>query len=87
MYNRLYQYLQKDSILNNDQFGFRKGFSTEMALIVTIDKITKAIVDGNHVIGLFLDLQKAFDTVDPSMLLLKLERYTIGGNSLAWFRN
>ena len=44
MYNRVYEYLHKHFILNNNQFDFRKGFPTEMALKVTIDKITKPIV-------------------------------------------
>ena len=85
MYNRLYSYLERLNILSDHQFGFRRGFSTEMALTITMDKITKALDNKQHVIGLFLYLQKAFDTVSPDILLSKLYHYGIRGSALQWF--
>ena len=71
MYNRLMDYVTKNNILSNYQFGFRKGYSTDMALTILIDKITSAMDKGEHIIGLFVDLAKAFDTVNHTILLKK----------------
>ena len=87
MYNRLMNYIMKHNILSNSQFGFRKGYSTDMAISLLIDKISKAIDTKEHVIGLFLDLAKAFDTVNHNILLRKLTHYGIRGNILQWIRN
>ena len=54
------------------QFGFRKGYSTNFAMITLIDKIPQALDEGNYVLGIFLDLSKAFDTVTHSILCKKL---------------
>ena len=56
-----------------------------MAIITAIDLITKGIDKKEHVIGLFLDLRKAFDTVNKEILIQKLERYGIWGKVLKWF--
>ena len=72
MHNRLTYYVTKNNILSKYQFGVRKGYSTDMALTILIDKITNAMDKGEHIIGLFLDLEKAFDTVNHTILLKKL---------------
>ena len=87
MYSRLYAFLTKYDILNNSQFGFRRGLSTELALSIFLDKITHALDKGDHVIGLFVDFAKAFDTVDHGILLDKLSFYGIRGLSFTWFSN
>ena len=87
IFKRLYQYLSSNAILSNSQFGFRQGLSTEMALITAIDFITDAIDKKETALGLFLDLRKAFDTVDKEILLNKLSYYGIRGNALSWFRS
>jgi hypothetical protein len=87
MYKRLYSYLSSNNILYNKQFGFREGFSTEMALIASLDYITKALDDREHVLALFLDLRKAFDTVNFDILITKLAHYGVRGNVLSWFRS
>ncbi len=69
------------------QYGFRKNRSTELAIIEFIDEITKAIDKGQYTIGIFLDLPKAFDTIDHSILIKKLEYYGIRGVALKWFEN
>ena len=87
IYNRLLKYLNVKGILSKNQFGFRSGFSTYMALLDIHDKISKAIDDGNYSIGIFIDLSKAFDTVNHNILFKKLEHYGITGVPLEWFRN
>ena len=82
MYKRLISYIEKQNILSKHQYGFRKDRSTEHAIIELTDKISKAIDEGKYTIGIFLDLSKAFDTVNHEILLKKLEHYGIRGNCL-----
>ena len=86
IYNRLNKYIVKHNILSNSQFGFKKGYSTYMALTILIDKITSAMDKKEHAIGLFLDFAKAFDTVNHDILLRKLDHYGIRGIALQWFQ-
>ena len=67
MYNRLMVYVTKNNVLLKYQFGFRKGYSTDIALTILIDKSTNAMDKGEHIIGFFLDLAKAFDTVNHTI--------------------
>ena len=87
MYNRLYNFLTEHNILSMNQFGFRKKYSTFLALMDLLDNITKNIDGGNYSIGIFLDLSKAFDTIDHTILLDKLCRYGIRGVTLDWFKH
>ena len=87
MYKRLINFVEKNNILSEHQYGFRKNRSTELAIIEFIDKITKAIDKGQYTIGIFLDLSKAFDTINHSILIKKLEYYGIRGVALKWFEN
>ena len=84
MYNRLIQFLDKNKVLYQNQFGFRQGHSTHHTLITLVDDITKSLDNGDIVIGVFLDLKKAFDTVNHKILLKKLYHYGIRGNVLKW---
>ena len=87
MYKKLISYVNKIGILDEHQFGFRKNHSTNFVLIDLVDKITKALDNREFAVGVFLDLSKAFDTVNHSLLLQKLEHYGVRGIALKWFEN
>ena len=77
MCKRLYTFLNKNYVIYNLQFGFRQQYSTSDALINITENIRKVLDDGNIGCGVFIDLQKASDTVDHQMLLAKLNHYGI----------
>ena len=80
MYNRLLSFVNKHSLLNKYEFSFRKGYSTNFAMITLIDKISQALDKGNYVLGIFLNLSKAFDTGNHSILCKqKLKFMGLGG--------
>jgi hypothetical protein len=85
MHKRLYSFLIKNSILYQYQFGFRKNYSTTLALIEVIDNLIQNLENGNMSVGIYLDLQKAFDTVDHRILLTKIYNYGIRGTVFNWF--
>ena len=87
MYNRLYDYVTKMKILYPSQHGFQTGHSTSMALLTIQDNISTVIDKNEFAIGIFLDIAKAFDTVDHNILLAKLQNIGIRGINLCWFRN
>ena len=73
--------------MHANQFGFREKLSTSMALLELVDKLSEAADKKLVSIGVFIDLAKAFDTVDHTILLRKLEHYGIRGVPLSWFRS
>jgi len=87
MYSRLYAYLLKNNLLYKYQFGFRKNHSTSLALVDVLDTINNYLDKHEKVIAIYLDLQKAFDTVDHDILLYKMYNYGIRGELLKWFRS
>ena len=72
MYNRLMRFLNKYNILQDYQFGFRKGYSTSLALLEVIEMVNNEMENNNRVMGIFMDLQKSFDTLNFDILLYKL---------------
>ena len=84
---RLIDYIHKNRILTDCQCGFRSYVSTNHAIIVLVDKITKAIENNEFTVGIFLDLSKAFDTVNHDILLSKLYFYGIRGSCHAWIKD
>ena len=87
MYNRLIDFINKHKLLYKFQFGFREQHGTEIALIILIDKIMQAFNEGEIVLGVFLDLSKAFDTVNHDILLHKLYHYGIRGIAYEWLKS
>jgi retron-type reverse transcriptase len=80
-------FLKKNNILFEHQFGFRKGYSTEQAILEITENLNNAIDNKLITCGLFLDFSKAFDTVNHQILASKLMKYGIRGNQLLWFKS
>lgn len=87
MYNRVIEFLEKFKITCISQFGFRKNRSTCLAILTFLENLRKAMENKHFSIGIFLDLSKAFDTVDHNILLTKLSFYGFQGKSLDWFKS
>ena len=86
MHERLYKFLDKYNCIYNLQYGFRAGHSTNHCLLDLTESIRKALDNNKYAVGVFIDLQKAFDTVDHDILLSKLSHYGVRGNCNKWFR-
>jgi hypothetical protein len=84
---RLVDFLERVNFFSNRQFGFREGLSTEVALMEFMNHLIGGINDGKKVSGLFLDITKAFDTVNHTILLEKLHKCGIRGVANDWFRS
>ena len=87
MHKNLYSFLENQDILYHNQFGFRKNNSTVYALAQITEMIKKSIDTGKFGCGIFIDLRKAFDTVNHDLLLMKLEHYGIRNNMLSWLKS
>ena len=87
MYSRLYSFLCHYKLINFKQFGFRSKHSTEHALISLIETVKKYLDDGKLACGIFIDLQKTFDTVNHDILIEKLSFYGVRGLENNWFRS
>ena len=87
MHSRLIEFLEEKQILYYKQFGFRKDFSTNHAILNLLEIIQKVLDDGQIACGIFIDLEKAFDTVSHDILLEILDHYGVRGISNDWFRS
>ena len=85
MYKRLYSFLNIHNCLTDLQFGFRANHSTSHALISITEKIRDALDNNKFACSVFIDLKKAFDTVDHNILIAKLEYYGARNISKNWF--
>ena len=86
-HTQLYSYIEKHNVLNKCQAGFRRGYSTGTCLVDLLEDIYQG-VDGGDVSGvLFLDLKKAFDTVNHDILINKLHKYGIRWSAQSWTRS
>ena len=87
VYKRTLHFIQTNKILNNNQYGFREKHSTINAITALTSDVIKALENKDSVLSVFLDLSKAFDTIDHQILLYKLEFYGIRGTPLKWFKS
>ena len=78
---------KENKIIYSKQFGFQTGHSTDHAITQLVDQIYDDFKENKHTLGVFINLAKAFDTVDHKLLLRKMEIYGISGVTLKWFEN
>jgi hypothetical protein len=83
-YSRLSNFVNQQKILYQLQFGFREGHSTHMAVIKLLETIISSLDKGEFAATIFLDFSKAFDTVNHSILLEKLNHYGVRGIANQW---
>lgn len=84
---RLDSYIEKYDLLNGHQYGFRSNRSTSLAVMEFVENIATVVDNKQFGVGVFIDLSKAFDTIDHSLLLQKCERYGIRGIAQLWLRS
>ena len=82
IYNKLYSFFSENNILYKKQFGFQKQHSTDHVIVCLVNEILKSFENNCYTLGVFIDLTKAFDTVDHNILLKKLVHYGVRGNAL-----
>ena len=87
VYVQVYEYFVKNNLLYKSQYGFRKFHSTELAAVELTNRITSQLDEGKLPLAIYLDLSKAFDTIDHDILIYKLSYYGVQGNSLNWFKS
>ena len=87
IYDQLYQYLNENDLLSSGQSGFRSLHSTLTALLETNDNwcvnVDRGLLNG----VIFIDLRKAFDTIDHEIILKKLTKYGVDQDALKWFKS
>ena len=84
---QLYSYFESKKILCPEQFGFRRGKSTLQSCVSFMQYLYNALDDGHNVLSIFLDFNKAFDSVEHGILLRKLDHYGIRGFVHRWIKS
>ena len=85
MYNRLFKDLSENSVLYKKQFRFQTSHSTEHAILLLVNQLYQSFDESKFTLGNFIDLNKAFDTVEHKILTKKLGLYGIKDCNLRWF--
>ena len=85
--NQVSEYFMKNNLFHDGQYGFRDSHSTELANIELADRIISALDEKQLPVTIYMDLSKAFDTLDHDTLLKKLNYYGISDTALEWFRS
>ena len=80
LFNKLSNFIEDNEILNKSQYGFKKGVTTTHAILEFLHYVLRSFNQNSFCIALFLDLKKAFDTVDITILMKKLHHYGIRNN-------
>ena len=78
-------YLRENEYLSNSQYGFRSSHSTEHANVEIVDRISSAVDQGQTPTAIYLDLSKAFDILNPKIMIEKLKYYGVSDSAIAWF--
>ena len=87
VFKRLYSFLDRHNLISNSQYGFRPKHSTSDAITEFANHVCTAFENNEVGIGVFLDLSKAFDTIDHDILIYKLDCYGVRGKALEWFKS
>ena len=87
IYNQLISYFSSENIITPTQYGFKPGSTTVDCLVDLIEEISTSLDQGDYAVSIFLDLSKAFDTVNHSILLSKLSFYGIQKPHIDWFKS
>jgi len=87
MYNRILSFFKKHNALANVQHGFMENKSTQTASQSFIESVQEALNRHLHVVGIFLDLSKAYDIINRNMLLDKVYSYGVRGSANMWFKS
>ena len=87
VHKQLYEYMSCNELFNDNQYGFRAKHSTEYAAMDFVDRLMNDIDKGQTPFAIFMDLSKAFDTLDHQILLQKLHYYGIHDIQLKWFES
>ena len=84
---RLNDFIDKNTLLSESQFGFRANRSTSLAILDLVEEISTALDNKKYTIGVFIDLKKAFDTIDNNLLCKKLEYLGVRGIVNNWLKS
>ena len=87
VFMQIYEYFEKNKLIYGSQYGYRKNHSTESACLELVDKLHKQLDDNQSPFCVFIDLSKAFDTINHNILLSKLRYYGIDNNAVSWFKS
>jgi len=87
IHDQVYAYFSSQSLFYSSQYGFRKQRSTELATLELVERVLKEMDNNNIPINIYLDLSKAFDTLDHEILLYKLKYYGMSQAAIRLFRS